>query len=287
MSSGNDLPQSDPPRLDPCHGYLYPFAEALRLGADFGSHPRTPILEASRAICGLSHLGWGFADPDRDECGYTNMVHYLEMEYSLGHAQLFQERVGTVFNPDSRKSPIDRLAQRLMRVLERSRHNDDAANDHPDMPSQANGDEMQHGMSDHLRMEMEEMIKVVGNLATYLENLGDSIVRHRERANPAAGLGQFASSASQSDSQIATENTRNLAMSHDTTSDIPKTEKRKKRAMNTEATDCARIFREKDRKGENPRMKTVVKEYVDSNGGSVESIIRVLNDNPDQWKKTT
>jgi len=31
-------------------------------------------------------------------------------------------------------------------------------------------------------------------------------------------------------------------------------------------------------------MNAVVSEYVDEHGGSVDGIMRRLNDNPDQWK---
>jgi hypothetical protein len=60
--------------------------------------------------------------------------------------------------------------------------------------------------------------------------------------------------------------------------------KRKKRAMNAPAVDCARRYRNKD--NEAP-LKTVVEDYVEEHGGSVSSILRTLNDNPDQWKNDT
>ena len=60
--------------------------------------------------------------------------------------------------------------------------------------------------------------------------------------------------------------------------------KKKIRRMNTAAADCARIYRK--RKGEDT-MKSVVEDYVAERGGCESSIMRVLNDNPDQWKNDT
>lgn len=54
--------------------------------------------------------------------------------------------------------------------------------------------------------------------------------------------------------------------------------------MNTPAADCARIYRQNG--GDFP-MKTVIEHYVAKNGGKFSSIMRVLNDNPDQWKDDT
>lgn len=70
---------------------------------------------------------------------------------------------------------------------------------------------------------------------------------------------------------------------HDTKDDTPK-KSRKIRPMNTLAADCARLYRAD--KGKTP-LKTVVEDYVDKHGGSIDSIIRTLNDNPDQWKRDT
>lgn len=57
-----------------------------------------------------------------------------------------------------------------------------------------------------------------------------------------------------------------------------------KRKMNTKASDCARRYREDN--GQTP-MKTVVEDYVAEQGGSFNSIMRILNDNPGQWKDDT
>lgn len=73
----------------------------------------------------------------------------------------------------------------------------------------------------------------------------------------------------------------------DTTDDAEK--KKQKRPMSAAASDCARLYKAR-LKGSNPAtMKEIVEEYVETNGGSVSSIRRVLADNPDQWKssKTT
>lgn len=70
---------------------------------------------------------------------------------------------------------------------------------------------------------------------------------------------------------------------HDTKDDTPK-KTRKKRAMNARAADCARRYRQDN--GKTP-LKTIVDDYVHEFGGSVATIMRVLNDNPDQWKDDT
>lgn len=69
--------------------------------------------------------------------------------------------------------------------------------------------------------------------------------------------------------------------SQKTTQKTTSTKKRGNRKMNTKAADCARLYRA-DR-GQTP-MNTIVQDYIDKNGGSFASIIRILNDNPHQWK---
>ena len=81
---------------------------------------------------------------------------------------------------------------------------------------------------------------------------------------------------------VGDDPTRHNTTRHDTKDDIGK-KVQKKRPMNTRAADCARRYRED--KGRTP-MKTVVEDYVDQHGGSFDTIMRVLNDNPDQWKTT-
>jgi len=78
--------------------------------------------------------------------------------------------------------------------------------------------------------------------------------------------------------RLASDTTR-----HDTKDDTPK-KSRKIRTMNAKSADCARLYRAN--KGKTP-LKTIVEDYVDKYGGSVDSIIRILNDNPDQWKGDT
>lgn len=70
---------------------------------------------------------------------------------------------------------------------------------------------------------------------------------------------------------------------HDTKDDTPKKSK-KIRPMNTRAADCARLYRADTLQ---TALKTIVEDYVEKHGGSVASITRVLNDNPDQWKRDT
>jgi len=70
---------------------------------------------------------------------------------------------------------------------------------------------------------------------------------------------------------------------HDTKDDTPK-KSRKIRPMNAKAADCARLYRAD--KGKTP-LKTIVEDYVDKYGGSESYLMRILNDNPDQWKGDT
>lgn len=70
---------------------------------------------------------------------------------------------------------------------------------------------------------------------------------------------------------------------HDTKDDTTK-KTGNKRKMNVKSCDCARIYRADN--GKTP-MKTVVEDYVAKHGGSFDSIMRALNDNPDQWKADT
>ena len=60
--------------------------------------------------------------------------------------------------------------------------------------------------------------------------------------------------------------------------------KSKKRSMNRAATDCARQFKKERKSDPAVAMKQIISDYVDKNGGSAATIMRILNDNPDQWK---
>lgn len=70
---------------------------------------------------------------------------------------------------------------------------------------------------------------------------------------------------------------------HDTKDDTPK-KPRKKRPMSTAAADCARLYRADQ--GKTP-MNAIIEDYVTEFGGSIAYIMRILNDNPDQWKRDT
>lgn len=76
------------------------------------------------------------------------------------------------------------------------------------------------------------------------------------------------------------------ATKDDTKNDIGKKREKKSRPrpMNAAAADCARRYRAEG--GIFP-MKTVVGDYVAEHGGSVASLMRILNDNPGQWKDDT
>ena len=74
----------------------------------------------------------------------------------------------------------------------------------------------------------------------------------------------------------------------DTKNDIQKKAKKPRRRMNIHAFSCARRYKKRRQQGEFGPMKQVVCDYVrEQGGGSVDSIMRILNDNPDQWKDDT
>jgi hypothetical protein len=79
---------------------------------------------------------------------------------------------------------------------------------------------------------------------------------------------------------VGNDPTRHDTTRHDTKDDIGK-KGRKKRKMNAKAADCARRYR--DDKGLTP-MKAIVEDYIFERGGSFDGIMKVLSDNPDQWK---
>jgi hypothetical protein len=60
----------------------------------------------------------------------------------------------------------------------------------------------------------------------------------------------------------------------------------KKRSMTAPAADCARRFKKAKKIDPSTRMQQIVDEYVSEKGGSVSYILRVLNDNPGQWRET-
>jgi hypothetical protein len=72
----------------------------------------------------------------------------------------------------------------------------------------------------------------------------------------------------------------------DTASDESKKAKKKKyrRTMTNEASDCVRLFKKAKRVDQTTRMGQIVREYAEKSGASVTSILRILSDNPDQWK---
>jgi hypothetical protein len=68
----------------------------------------------------------------------------------------------------------------------------------------------------------------------------------------------------------------------DTKSDTPK--KKKKLSMTREAADCARLYREQRLIDDSVKMRQIVANYAEKHGKSPTYIMRVLNNNPDQWK---
>lgn len=66
---------------------------------------------------------------------------------------------------------------------------------------------------------------------------------------------------------------------------LPKNKKdRRIRPMTAAAADCARLYRKAKRHDPGARMRHIVNEYAEIHGVSAETIMRVLNDHPDQWK---
>ena len=64
------------------------------------------------------------------------------------------------------------------------------------------------------------------------------------------------------------------------------TREKKRLRMTKEATACAKLYRRKKQSDPDTAMKAVISEYVEENSGSALYIMRVLNDNPDQWKES-
>jgi hypothetical protein len=60
--------------------------------------------------------------------------------------------------------------------------------------------------------------------------------------------------------------------------------KRRMRQMNAHAARCAHRFREAKRRDPGTRMRQIVDDYAAEKGKSAKTIMRILNDNPDQWK---
>ncbi|MFH1922717.1 MAG: hypothetical protein ABIP48_22870, partial [Planctomycetota bacterium] len=101
-----------------------------------------------------------------------------------------------------------------------------------------------------------------------------STIQEEAAEGPAKGTG----------SQLTGENHGDVPRQDDTKDDKAKKAKTHRRAMNREASDCARRYKAAKRKDSSTTMKSVVDNYVTEVGGSASSILRVLNDNPDQWK---
>ena len=73
----------------------------------------------------------------------------------------------------------------------------------------------------------------------------------------------------------------------DTEDDTGEKNQKIRRKMNSPAQRCATEYRRLMKSGEQPTMKQVVADYVEENCGSEDGIMRILNDNPDQWKDNT
>ncbi len=84
--------------------------------------------------------------------------------------------------------------------------------------------------------------------------------------------------------EVAPQDGRQSARQDDTKDDTPRKAKKQLRRMTTAAVDCARLYKTKKKEDSTTTVKSVVEDYVVDNDGSVDSIIRTLNDNPEQWR---
>lgn len=82
--------------------------------------------------------------------------------------------------------------------------------------------------------------------------------------------------------QLTDERPENGRDTHDTKPDTGK--KKKKLSMTVEATDCARIYREARKRDDTAKMSQIADDYAEQHGKKASYILRVLSDNPDQWK---
>lgn len=70
----------------------------------------------------------------------------------------------------------------------------------------------------------------------------------------------------------------------DTPSDTRKKTFTRKLRMNTPATACANRYRQAIKSEPEITMQAIVAEYVEEHSGSAKYILRVLSDNPTQWR---
>lgn len=66
--------------------------------------------------------------------------------------------------------------------------------------------------------------------------------------------------------------------------DTEKKSEKKLRPMTLEARACVRNYKRLKKTEGKASMRAVVRDYVDENGGSEQSIMRTLNDNSHEWK---
>lgn len=83
---------------------------------------------------------------------------------------------------------------------------------------------------------------------------------------------------------IESESRRSLARLSTVSSDTEKKKPGRRLHMTVEATECATLYRKRRRENAQVTMKSVVEEWAKENPCAVEYTLRVLNDNPDQWK---
>lgn len=127
-----------------------------------------------------------------------------------------------------------------------------------------------------VRNEIQGLIELVANSVGSAEQKADLWQLHEAIGRELAAMPSlsrvFGILRSIEDAQATKSDTKN-----DTAKKI-----KKKRLMNIKAIDCCRRY--KADKGRTP-MKVIVEDYIEEHGGSFGSIMRTLNDNPDQWKK--
>jgi hypothetical protein len=80
---------------------------------------------------------------------------------------------------------------------------------------------------------------------------------------------------------------RKAHLEADTKDDTPEKSEKRRRPMNPQARRCAKRYRKERKQGRKLTIRQIVLADVERYGGSVESVLRTLNDNPEDWKHDT
>ncbi|HEV2085397.1 MAG TPA: hypothetical protein VGR09_09960 [Gemmatimonadales bacterium] len=76
-----------------------------------------------------------------------------------------------------------------------------------------------------------------------------------------------------------------FSLSSDNVGDNPKPVEKYRRKLTTEARECIQRYVQAKKSDPYTKMIQVVRRYAEEAGGSAQSIMRTINDNPDQWKQ--